>query len=258
MNEPAVSLGPRQEVRRLLVLVLPGEARRVVVDAGPRGDPVEVRPEVVAAAVLGEPAQTRRRESVRVQPVGHRRPVEREEVRVVRGTPRRDREGAAPRRVLAPCERVHRGAEAVHLFDVRARGTLVGIEARVPAVAVVEALLRLAAEHLLGPLGRAVRVAAGERADLLEHGLERGVPERRDRDVVRAPREPAHVVRPREGRAARRGLELVDAEVGVARPREAPRRGKARDPAAHDRGSDPLGPHGRPLEEVPAAQQVPE
>ena len=47
--------------------------------------------------------------------------------------------------------------------------------------------------------------------------------------VVRAPRERGHVVRPRDGGASRRVLELEDAEVPVAGAREPPRGREARD-----------------------------
>ena len=132
-DEPPVPFGPRQEVGRLLVVVLAGEARRVVVDARPRGDPLEVRPEVVPAAVLGEPAEAPRREAVRVEPLLHRDAVQREEIGIHGGPARRDRERAAVSAIFAGREGVHRPAEARDLLEVPGRGALVREEPRMPS-----------------------------------------------------------------------------------------------------------------------------
>ena len=197
-------------------------------DAGPGGRVVEGRAEVVARRVLGEPEEARAREAVPRQPLAHRDPVERGPLGVVGGAAAGKGEGAPPLRVAQGGEAEHLALEARELLAVLARGARARVEPLVPEAAEEEPLLRLGAEHLLGPLGLAVGRAARQGAHLREERLEGRVRVERDGDVVRAPGEGRDGVPARAGVPARVVLELVDAEVREAGAGAASRRTRGR------------------------------
>src|SRR5204863_4277528 len=98
-DEAAVAFGPGDE--RLRLSAGPAHARGEVEESGPGARLARGQPVVVAARVVNEPAQTRRVEAARPQPLVHRDAVERDRFGVVRAV--RDGDGErAPSLRVAP------------------------------------------------------------------------------------------------------------------------------------------------------------
>ncbi len=176
-----------------------------------------------------------------VHVLGHRLAVESLDLGRVRAARARDREGATAGGIAPPRPAAHLRLELPQLAQIVGARAVARVEALVPLRAVEEPLLRLAAENLLGPHRFARRVAARERAHLLEHRHEGPIVVARNRHVVRAPGVGGDGSGARSRRAARHVLELQDHEVADARALEGPRRGQAGDPGAEDRDAHLLG-----------------
>ena len=115
-DEAAVAFGPSDE--RLRLRARPLHARGEVEEAGPRVRLLYAQRVVVAARVINQPAQTRRREAARVHPLGHRDAVERRDLSVVRTVGDGDCEGATASRVAPASPTVNLGVEELKLSRV--------------------------------------------------------------------------------------------------------------------------------------------
>jgi hypothetical protein len=147
----------------------------------------------------------------------------------------------------------------LELARVLGVGPGVEVEALVPAAAVEDPLLRVAAEELLGDDGLAPLVRAFDDAHLFEQGDERAVlPERRGQ-VVRAPRVRHDAVSLAAARRpARRRFEFEQHEVVEPLLQQTPRRRQPRHAPAHDDDARALPTVRRDFDLHAVAQQVPE
>jgi hypothetical protein len=161
-DEVAVAFGPGDE--RLRLRAGPTHARGEVEESGPRARLLHPQPVVVAAGVIDEPAQTRRREAARVHPLGHRDAVERQNFRVVRATRDGDGEGASSFRVAPAGPTVNLRVEGLKLARVRLGLARAQVQTFVPAATVEDSLFGVAADELLGDYRLAFSVEPFEHA----------------------------------------------------------------------------------------------
>src|SRR5437763_6179055 len=232
-DETTVAFGPSNE--RLRLRARSSHARGEVEESGPRARWACGQPVVVAARVVNEPAQTRRVETARIQPLVHRDAVERDRFGVVRAVRDGDSERASSLRVAPARPTVNLRVEDLKLARVLRRLARVPVEALVPATAIKNSLFGVAADELLCDYRLTLVIESFEHAHLVEQCDERAVLLQRRGQVVCAPRVRHDAVLVAASRSpARRGFEFEQHEVFKARLQKSPRRRETPNAAAHN------------------------
>src|SRR5437588_850186 len=254
-DETTVAFGPSDE--RLRLSARSSHARGEVEESGPRARLACGQPVVVAARVVNEPAQTRRVQTARIQPLVHRDAVERDRFGVVRAVGDWDSERPSSLRVAPARPTVNLRVEVLELARVLGGLARVQVEALVPATAIKNSLFGVAADELLGDYRLALVIKTFEHAHLVQERDERAVLLQRRGQVVCAPRVRHDAVRvAASGSPAGRGFEFEQNEIFKARAQQTPSRRETSHAAADNDDARTLPRFARRLRPQPVSNQM--